>query len=431
VDSVVLLDALDALRACFGFTLEAAHVHHGLSPMADAWLDFCAGLCRRRGIPLHVFRVEVRPDHPDGLEAAARAVRHAALARVECDWLALGHHRDDQAETVLFRLLRGAGVRGAAAMAAVEPPGAEGRAGRLRPLLDVGREAVLARARVRNLAWVDDASNADPRFARNDLRHRILPAIEASFPAARATLARAATHFRAAAELLDELADDDAATCGGADGAFAREALLALSPARLANLLRREVRRLGGLPPTAARLAEAMRQLRGVTKPLRLPFGDGFACYAYRGRVWLASARAVEPLPLLWQPAAGNIAWAGGTLRCRPAIGEGVLASALAQASACRLMPRPPGLQPHLAGRPVKSFKKLCQEAGIPVWLRGHLPVLEADGRTAWAGGLGVTADFACAPGQAGWLLEWLPGISPSALPATGPVPPQSELSSC
>ncbi|MDR1462862.1 MAG: tRNA lysidine(34) synthetase TilS, partial [Azoarcus sp.] len=141
VDSVALLDALDALRERFGFALEAAHVHHGLSPSADEWQAFCANLCGARGIFLHVFRVDVERAHPDGLEAAARAARHAALSRVACDWLALGHHRDDQAETVLFRLLRGAGVRGAAAMAAVEPPGAPGQTGRLRPLLALGRTA--------------------------------------------------------------------------------------------------------------------------------------------------------------------------------------------------------------------------------------------------------------------------------------------------
>lgn len=407
VDSVVLLDVLDGLRGRFGFALEAAHVDHGLSPLAGEWQAFCAGLCAARGIFLHVFRVDVGRAHAEGLEAAARAARHAALARVGCDWLVLGHHRDDQAETVLFRLLRGAGVRGAAAMAACEPPGA-GRAGRLRPLLSLGREAILACARTRGLTWVEDASNADTGFARNDLRHRILPVIEARFPAARAMLARAASHFRAASELLDELADADALACGGEGGAFGREALLALSPARFANLLRRELWRLGALPPSTARLAEAMRQLRAVSGPLRFPLG-AFACYSYRGRVWLARARVAAPQAFSWQAAAGEIAWAGGVLRCRAVIGDGVRASALARAGVCRLMPHPAGASLPLANRPAKSFRKLCQEAGIPVWLREHLPVLEVDGRMAWAGGLGVAAGFACAPGEAGWLLEWLP----------------------
>ena len=289
IDSVVLLDVLHALRPRFDVTLEAAHVHHGLNPAADEWQDFCARLCDRYAVPLHVFRVDVPRDHPGGLEEAARIARHAALSRVDCDWLVLGHHRDDQAETVLFRLLRGAGVRGTAAMAAIEPADAARKTGRLRPLLDVAREEILAYAREKNLDWIIDSSNDDPCFTRNDLRHRILPAIETRFPAARLTLARAATHFREAAELLDELAqlDAEAATLEGGEGrVFGRAFLLGLSPARLANLFRWELKRLGARPPTTARLAEAMRQLRTASGPLSLPLGD-FVCHSRRGRVWL------------------------------------------------------------------------------------------------------------------------------------------------
>ncbi|MDR2259712.1 MAG: tRNA lysidine(34) synthetase TilS [Azoarcus sp.] len=413
VDSVTLLDALDALRERFGFTLEAVHVHHGLSPAADDWQDFCAGLCQRRAIALHTFRVDVARSHPHGLEAAARAARHAALARVACDWLALGHHRDDQAETVLFRLLRGAGVQGAAAMGMIEAPQAHARAGRLRPLLRIGRETLLAHARARGLAWVDDASNTDPRFSRNDLRHRLLPAIETAFPAARATLARAAAHFREAASLLDELAEIDAAACGcGQDaGVFERAALLALSQARLANLLRRELRRRGSLPPPAARLSEAIRQLRTVEGPLLLPLGE-LACHSYRGRVWLAPAQEAALRATPWQPQAGRLAWAGGEIHCQRVTGAGVAAAALERADACRFIARPPGLRLRLPGRPLKNFKSLCQESGIPAWLRERLPVLEVDDQAAWIGGLGVDAGFACAPGQAGWALEWLPGAA-------------------
>jgi len=305
VDSVALLDVLDTLRQRFGYALEAAHVHHGLNPAADEWQDFCAALCERRGVPLNVFKAEVSRDHPGGLEEAARIARHAALSRVACDWLVLGHHLDDQAETVLFRLLRGAGVRGAAAMAAIEPAQAVGQVGRLRPLLETGREEILAYAREKKLDWINDDSNADLRFTRNDLRHRILPAIEARFPAARLTLARAAEHFREAAGLLDELAQADAAAAllppssayGGChlpqEGgrAFSRTFLLGLSPARLANLLRWELRRLGAMPPSTARLAEAMRQLRATPGPLYLPLGDDYACHSRRGRVWLTPAR--------------------------------------------------------------------------------------------------------------------------------------------
>ncbi|MDR0563408.1 MAG: tRNA lysidine(34) synthetase TilS [Azoarcus sp.] len=304
VDSVVLLDILNTLQPRFGYALQAAHVHHHLCAEADEWQDFCVAHCQRYGIPLQVFRVDVSRDHPGGLEEAARIARYNALSQVSCHWLALGHHRDDQAETVLFRLLRGAGVRGTAAMATIELASAPGQPGRLRPLLENSRAEISAYANDKNLAWVNDASNADPRFARNGLRHHILPAIEARFPAARATLARAAKHFREAADLLDELAKIDGQACQiphqgllsvtgtcGADAAaacFSRTALLALSPARLANLFRYELRRLGARPPSAARLSEALRQLCATPAPLTLPLGD-FTCFSKRGRVWFST----------------------------------------------------------------------------------------------------------------------------------------------
>src|SRR5690606_21624527 len=147
--------------------------------------------------PLRLFRIEVDRDHADGLEAAARIARRAALERVACDWLAFGHHQDDQAETLLFRLLRGSGVRGAAAMRPVTP-GAGGLPGRVRPLLAVRRAQIRAWAQVHALEWVEDESNTDPRFTRNAIRHRLLPVAEDLFPAAVPALARAATHFGAA-----------------------------------------------------------------------------------------------------------------------------------------------------------------------------------------------------------------------------------------
>ena len=169
-DSVVLLHALHELTLPTAFSVEltALHVHHGLSANADSWADFCRGLCADLGIPLTLRHVEVPRDTGSGLEAAARALRHAAFD--ECggsgtkdangtQWLALAHHRDDQAETVLLNLLRGAGVDGAAGMLAERPHGASG-VRLIRPLLDVPRSVLEAYAASRNLRWIDDESNA-------------------------------------------------------------------------------------------------------------------------------------------------------------------------------------------------------------------------------------------------------------------------------
>lgn len=408
VDSVVLFDLLCRLQPRFGFELGAAHVDHGLSPNAAAWARACAQRCAAARVPLQVFRVEVDRGHADGPEAAARAARHAALARIDCDWLVLGHHQDDQAETLLFRLLRGAGVRGAAAMRPVVA-GRAGRPGRLRPLLGLRRARLVDWAQAHGLDWVEDESNAELRFTRNAIRHRLLPAAEALFPAAVPALARAAAHFAAADELLGDLAAADAAACG--PHGLSRAALLALSPARQANLLRWLLHGHGASAPASLRLGEALRQLRACdpVHPLRLPLGP-WACCAYRDRVWLEPAEPAPPQALRWRGEAA-LCWGGDEVRFAAAEGQGLARERLAQAAQVVLAPRRAGMRLRLhPARPRRELRKLCQEAGIPEWLRDRLPVLWVDGEVAWVGAVGVAAEFACAPGGAGVLPEWRPG---------------------
>lgn len=257
-DSVVLLNVVAGLG--LGPRLRAIHVHHGLSPVADGWADFCASCCTRLGVPLAVERIAVDGVCGQGIEAAARAARYAAFARDGADVVLLGHHGDDQAETLLFNLLRGSGVAGAAAMREERRHGAQRI---LRPLLGWPRAEVEAHARARGLAWVDDESNADTAFARNFLRHEVMPLLSARFPAAGANLGRAAAHFAETAGLLDDLAALDWAAVSAGD-ALRLPALRGLSPARLANLLRYRLRQLGWQVPAAARLAEFCRQLQAA-----------------------------------------------------------------------------------------------------------------------------------------------------------------------
>ncbi|HYY60003.1 MAG TPA: tRNA lysidine(34) synthetase TilS, partial [Burkholderiales bacterium] len=169
----------------------AVHVHHGLSPNADSWTRFCKKLCSEWRVPLTVRRVKVQK-RGKGLEAAAREARYKVFKSLRCDALLLAHQLDDQAETVLMNLLRGAGRRGARGMAQSAP--LDGKL-LLRPLLELPRTAILAYARSESLQWIDDESNADPGLTRNYLRLRVAPLVEAKFPRWRENLARAARHF--------------------------------------------------------------------------------------------------------------------------------------------------------------------------------------------------------------------------------------------
>lgn len=402
VDSSVLLEILARLRPRIGFALTAAHVNHGLSPHADAWCRFCEEACVRLDVGLSIFRVEVVRDDPAGLEAAARTVRHAALSGVSADWLVFAHHQDDQAETVLFRLLRGAGVLGAGAMRACEA----GAPGRLRPLLAVRRASIEAFAGTHGIAWVEDESNADPRFTRNFLRHEVFAPLEAEFSAAVPALARAARHFQAAGELLDDLAAIDFETCGG--DSLLLERLLVLSDRRLCNLLRWMVRRANDAPPSSLRIHEVVRQLRATAgAPACLALGT-HALTVYRGGVRLMR-HVVAGQSSPWQGEA-SLAWGDGRIVIERLVGAGLDQAALSAAGSIVFTTRWPGLAMRLSiKRPRRSFKNLCQEAGVPAWRRDALPVMRVDGEAVWIAGVGFAAEWCCLPDAAGVVPHWMP----------------------
>ncbi len=285
-DSVVLLHVLVELG--LGERLAAIHVHHGLSPNAGRWASFCADYCRRLGVACHVEHVDVERHSGHGLEAAARIARYRAFAAIAADTLLLGHHQGDQAETLLFNLLRGAGVTGAAAIPADRQ---EGRLRILRPLLGVSRDEIEAYARAGQLEWIDDESNADTALTRNFLRHEVLTALAGRFPAAERNLAQAAGHFAEAEALLRELAVIDWQAVADGEGlqlAKVRE----MSLPRLKNLLRHRLRQLCWQVPAAARLEEFARQLQSAG-PDRHPALDlaegsmiarrGVLCWVARG----------------------------------------------------------------------------------------------------------------------------------------------------
>src|SRR4051812_10184779 len=186
LDSVVLLDLL---KHHPGIT--AVHVHHGLSPNADAWATFCRRLCRQWGVPLKISKVKVRRSGK-GLEAAAREARYEAFKELKADVIALAHHLDDQAETVLMNLLRGAGLRGAGGM---RPLARFERKILARPLLEIPRKELESYARLHGLEWIEDESNADETLSRNFLRRRVGPLVETRFPQWKRALARAARLF--------------------------------------------------------------------------------------------------------------------------------------------------------------------------------------------------------------------------------------------
>ena len=261
--------------------VQAIHVHHGLQPAADGFERHCAVLCQVLNVPLWVQRPDARHAPGQSPEDAARQARYKAFEAVALDskaviaikTIALAQHADDQVETLLLAVSRGAGVAGLAAM-----PACWERAGVVwqRPLLQVAAQDIRAWLRAQGQTWVEDPTNTNERFTRNRIRAQLLPALDAAFPSFRDTFARAASNAAQAAELLQELAQQDLEVVGKPPEITA---LQGLSRARQANVLRHWLRLAHHTTPAAAQLGELLDQVAACTTRghrIHIKVGRGF-----------------------------------------------------------------------------------------------------------------------------------------------------------
>ena len=407
VDSVVLLDILAHLARRGRFRLSALHVNHQLSPNARRWEAFCRRLCSARGIPFRSVRVNVA--RGDSVEGAARAARYVAFAREPCDLVVLGHHRDDQVETLLLQLLRGGGVKGLASMPRMRKDEG-GRTSILRPLLDATREDILEYARKRGLKWIEDESNRDTAFQRNFIRHEVLPVIARRFPAYRATVARAAAHLAEAARVLDELAAADGA--GHLEGAtLSIAALRRLPPARRRNLLRYFLAGRGVSMPGAEQLDEALRQALTAKQDARVLIRLGDAeLRRFENRLHVVAV--LRGLPARYGHRWGGkdelaLPELGGVLTMKPVRGAGISLACL-HGRPVTIGVRRGGerLQPDCR-RPRRSLKNLLQEARVPPWERERLPLLFCGRELVWAAGIGVDCRYQATGAEPGVRPAW------------------------
>jgi tRNA(Ile)-lysidine synthase len=403
VDSVVLLHLLHQLAPRFSWQLSALHVHHGISPNADAWAKFCAEFCTRLSIPLHLEKVDVQPLRHLGIEAAARQLRHAALQQHASDFIALAHHQDDQVETMLLQLLRGAGVNGAAAMPVVKVR--RNQATLLRPLLGVSKAALLDYAQAQQVAWVDDESNLDVSYARNFLRQRVLPEVARHFPAYRQTLARSAQHFAESAQLQDELAALD-----GADfihgNRLKMSALLGLSEVRGRNLLRYFLTQQGAQLPDSRRLQEMLRQVLHARDNATLCVAwHTHQVRRYQGEVYfLHHTPSRDGFCVAWQGEHILALQEGGELHCSQQAGLGISLLAL-QNKTVTVRTRQGGETLQMAkNRPRRRLKQLLQEHLIPPWLRDTYPLIYADEQLICVPNIGIELSYQVTePELMGW----------------------------
>jgi tRNA(Ile)-lysidine synthase len=409
--------------APLGIEVVALHVHHGLSPHADAWLAHCRTTCERwakaRNNPARApltfaaERLSSKPGKGESVEAWARAARYAALTSMarahDIKLVLLAQHRRDQGETFLLQALRGAGVEGLAAMAAeAERSGITWA----RPWLKQSRELIDAYVRRHRLQCIEDDSNADTRFDHNRLRQRVWPHLLDAFPGAETALCQSATWAHEAASALKELAQLDLQAIM-TDERFDVASWALLSIPRRRNALRAWLRQQCGFAPSPALTGRLGSELP-LCSTGRWPLVDG-ELRCHRGKLtWHAAPTqpfATHPNPpetTLRVKRAGRYdlpGW-GGALHVRRSREGGVALAALAE---LELLPRR-GSEQFQAGpaRPPRSLKKQFQSVAVPAWQR-MVPLVYSGGKLIFVPGLGIDARCVALPGEPQMRLEWEP----------------------
>jgi tRNA(Ile)-lysidine synthase len=396
-DSVTLLHLLKALAPDWRLTLHVLHVDHQLRPDSARDAAFVRALGARLGIPVEVATVQVAPG--ESVEAAARRARYAALEacadRLGAGRIAVAHTADDQAETVLMRLLEGTGVRGLAGI-----PPVRGRV--IRPLIDCRRPALEAELRRAGLDWVEDPSNHDPKFLRNRVRHELLPLLAGSYsPGIADTLRRVAALARDSVDALDRVATTELARLAAVEeGAVT----LPLGPLRelprpvAAEVLRQAAARLGSRAPLRAWAHRGLRRVLAAPAPRR-PFRLGGVTLEVSGpRLRLAVAalpalvaRALAvpgrlELPEIGQALEATVidaeSYAIPDAQSRVAFDADELPAALVA------RPRRAGDRVTPFGGHERKLKDLLIDAKVPRWERSRVPVIEAGGQILWVAGL-------------------------------------------
>jgi tRNA(Ile)-lysidine synthase len=414
-DSTALLHATLAEAAAQGVRVLALHVHHGLSPRADAWLAHGEAQCRRwaragKPVVFVAHRLTSAPASGDSVEAWAREARYEALREMArahgATVVLLAHHQRDQAETLLLQALRGAGTAGLAGMPrSVVRDGIEWQ----RPWLDKPREAIDAYVRRHRLKHIEDDSNADPRFARNRLRLQVWPALATAFPQAEVTLATAAQWAQQATIALDELADIDLANIAPGEGLQVAP-WLELTEARRSNVLRAWIKRARrGEAAPASLIARLLDELP-ARRSARWPLGDD-ELRVYRGVLRCDSLKPVaavarESTLAILRPGAYPLPGWAGELQVEEVADAGVPLAWLAHA----VLRERAGAERFQSGtgRPPRSLKKQFQEAAVPAWQRGG-PLVYSSGQLVFVPGLGLDARVLGLPGQRLVTLRWVP----------------------
>lgn len=413
LDSVVLLHLLVDSNKFLPFKLSAHHVHHGLSPHADAWAGFCGDLCKKSNISFILTKVKINKSSGLGIESTARTVRYQALLGDDADLICVAHHQDDQAETFLLQLARGAGVKGLASMGSVNQK-------IIRPLLNVPRSVLETYAKQHHLTWVEDESNLDTKFDRNFMRHEVLPVLSKQYPAIRQTISRAASHLAEADMLLDDLAEMDITACRlhqTNTRQIKLQPLSQLSNARIHNALRWWLKQHACDVPSAAHLTQIRQQLFDSKSDasIKIKLSLSYILRRFQGNAYIVENdkqsiknNVLNKFSVIWKGEKVITLPDHSRLTFSEVIGAGIAMRYIKDATLMiRYRQGGESLKPE-ENRPNRSLKSIFQTSSIPPWQREHLPLLFLDNELACLPDIATASKFSAKEDELGLYVHWL-----------------------
>jgi tRNA(Ile)-lysidine synthase len=396
VDSVVLIHLLHQLQKTHHFTLKASHVHHGLSQNADKWVKFCEKLCTKLSVPLDVHHIKLPQKNSLGIEGEARQLRYEKLLQSKTDLVVLAHHEDDQAETFLLQLIRGAGVKGLSSMAHFDD------SRRLwRPLLNASRIDIESYAKKHKLKWIEDESNLNTDFDRNFIRLKVLPILKNRFNHIIKVISRSSTHLAEAQHLLDDLAKLDLKNrlkSINYKHKLQVKTLDKLSNSRAKNVLRYWLEINDQLMPSKDLLDELLRQVLTAKKDaeLKIELSKFYEIRRYQDEIYIVPKNLQTNInyEIIWKGESEILLPNGTQLNFKKVKGRGINFKLLDDQK-LKIRNRQGGefFKPD-SRRPTKKIKQLLQESDLPPWEREFFPIIFIGDKLACVPNFGVDQKY-------------------------------------
>jgi tRNA(Ile)-lysidine synthase len=404
IDSVVLLHLLHQLQKTQTFTLKASHVHHGLSKNADKWVTFCEKLCTKLSVPLDVHYIKLPQKKSLGIEGEARRLRYEKLLQSKTDLVVLAHHEDDQAETFLLQLIRGAGVKGLSSMAHFDD------SRRLwRPLLNTSKIDIESYAKKHKLKWIEDESNLNTDFDRNFIRSKVLPILKNRFSHIIKVISRSSTHLAEAQHLLDDLAKLDLKKLLKSNNYKHKlqvKTLDKLSNARAKNILRYWLEINDQLMPSKDLLDELLRQILTAKKDatIKIQLSKDFEIRRYKDEIYIVrkNQKAQKNYEIIWKGEPEILLPNGTQLNFKKVKGRGINFKFLDNQK-LKIRNRQGGefFKPD-SNRPTKKIKQLLQESDLPPWEREFFPMIFVGDELAAVPNFGIDQKYQADPKLSG-----------------------------